>query len=155
MQLISIVSLCLEDCQHQISSLIGNDHFWSCHADCMPKWQPGTKVGAFDISWISRRDRVGLSKCLDFHVHYRAGVSASKFHVLICSGLTLCTTYDLENFTRFWPSPTVNASLQTFICMCIQAPCKFRQVHAGLMVKVLVCTHVQERNHAWTNGLVS
>ena len=44
-----------------------------------------TKNGNFELSWISRRDRVGFSNCLDLHMHYCATVSASNFQVQICS----------------------------------------------------------------------
>ena len=38
------------------------------------------------FSWGSRRDRVGISKCLDPHMHYGTTVSASNFQVLRYSG---------------------------------------------------------------------
>ena len=75
-----------------IFTLIGNDDFWSCRAHFRPKMSP--KLGNFGCSWISRRNRVGFSNCLDLHIlytsvlrmHYGARVSASNFQVIVCSG---------------------------------------------------------------------
>ena len=44
------------------------------------------KNGNDELSWISRGDRVGLSNCVDLHMHYCATASASNFQVLTCSG---------------------------------------------------------------------
>ena len=38
-----------------------------------------SKNGNLEFSWISRRNRVGFSNCLDPHIHYCARVSASNF----------------------------------------------------------------------------
>ena len=65
-------------------TFMGNDEFWTCYSDFMLKCPQ--KNGTLEFSWISRRDRVGFSKCLALHVHYCARVSASNFQVLSCSG---------------------------------------------------------------------
>ena len=50
-----------------IFTLIGNDDFWSCHADFRPKTSP--KNGNFEFCWITRRDLciVEFSNCSDLH----------------------------------------------------------------------------------------
>ena len=65
-------------------NLIGKDVFFSCHTDFRPNMSP--KNGNFELSWISRRDRVAYPNFLDLNMHYCATVSASNFQVLICSG---------------------------------------------------------------------
>ena len=40
------------------------------------------KNGSLGVSWISRRDRAGISRCFDGHVCYWARESASNFQVL-------------------------------------------------------------------------
>ena len=72
-----------------IFTLIGNDDFWSCRAHFRPKMSP--KLGNFGCSWISRRNRVGFSNCLDLHTHCCATVSASIFS---CPNLQWLTRFD-------------------------------------------------------------
>ena len=67
-----------------IFALIKKDNFWSCPTrDFRAKLSP--KIGDFEFGWISLRDRVGFSNCLDLRMHYFVAVSASNFHVLIYS----------------------------------------------------------------------
>ena len=120
-QRISIVSLFLQDCLHQWSPWSGTTYFRSCHTAFRPKLPP--KIGNFEFSWISRRDRIGLSNCLDLHMHYRATVSASNFQVLICSGWWDST---LWSFIRFfgWTSSWSKTCILGGICT-IQNPHNF------------------------------
>ena len=60
-----------------IFTLIGNDDFWSCQVDFAPRMSP--KIGDFEFSWLSRRDRVGFSKLFG-----PAYALACNFQVKIC-----------------------------------------------------------------------
>ena len=94
-----------------IFTLIGNDDFSSCHTGCRPKMLP--KNDNFELSSISRRDRVGFSNCLNLHMHYCATVSASNFQVLICSGRRDST---FKNLYPLFGSPSSCVRLsRTFI----------------------------------------
>ena len=59
-QLISTVSLWLQDCLHQFSPWSGKMIFGAVVHICRPMMLP--KNDGFEFSWISRRDRVGFSK---------------------------------------------------------------------------------------------
>ena len=55
-----------------IFTLIGNDYFGSCHTNLLASKSRGKKnlkYVHFEFSWISRRDRVRFSNCLDLHRH--------------------------------------------------------------------------------------
>ena len=89
-----------------ISTLIGNDEFCkSCHTDLRPKRSP--KIGNFEFSCLSRRDRARLSDCLELLMHYQvlhcATGGASNFRVLICGGLRDSTFKSLYPLFG-WPS---------------------------------------------------
>ena len=58
LQLVSIVSLCLQDCLHQSSPWSGTMIFGAIMQICRPKMSP--KIGNFEFSRISRRDGVGF-----------------------------------------------------------------------------------------------
>ena len=82
------------------------------------------KIGDLELSWISRRDRVGFPKCLDLHMHCCATVSASNFQVLICSGWRAST---LGSFIRFLAGPARTSryyfcnSYERCFCVCVCA----------------------------------
>ena len=75
-QLVSIVSLCLQDGLHKFHR-DGEGPFTELSYGFRAKMS--AKTGTFEVSWIPRRDRVEFSKCLDLHVHYYARVSVSNF----------------------------------------------------------------------------
>ena len=60
------------------------------------------KIGDFEFSWISRRDRVGFANCLDLYMNHCATVSAFNFQVLICSDGRASTS---GSFIRFLAGP--------------------------------------------------
>ena len=84
----------------------GTTDFWSCHTDFKPKMpsKVGSFVRNFELSWISRRYRVGFPNCLDLHIctKYCATVSASNFQVLICSAWRSATS---GSYIRFLADP--------------------------------------------------
>ena len=89
-QLISIVSLRLQDCLHQCS-LTCNTGTTIVGAVIQTLGQECRQKSKFWVSWIFRRDQVGFSYCLDLHMHYCATVSASNFQTLV---LKVLTRYD-------------------------------------------------------------
>ena len=68
-QLISIVSFVFSGLPTPNFHVVeGIWQFLSCHADFRTNTPP--KMSNSEISWISRRDRVGFSNCLDLFYHY-------------------------------------------------------------------------------------
>ena len=103
-QLISIVSLCVQDYPHQVSP-------WSktrivravTRIVCR---NVGAKIAIFEFSWISPRDRGIFSKCLNLH---------TCIHFALCQGQCFqFSSHSLQRFTRYdfkncslnfgWPS---------------------------------------------------
>ena len=97
-----------------IFTLIGNNDFWSCHTDFGPKMSP--KIGKFESSWISRRDRVGFSNCLDLQKDFGPKMSPNLESLSFLGYLGEMS----------WTLKTV-LDLHTLLChgQCFQLSCTF------------------------------